>query len=75
MTDYGHELESLTDRPETDRGRALFQELLWVHEAIRRDLEIVEGLAGDVEEGMSTEDLVARLIKEIPLPEIPKFSA
>ena len=26
-------------------------------------------------EGMSTEDLVARLIKEIPLPEIPKFSA
>src|SRR6187401_1480231 len=26
-------------------------------------------------EGMSTEDLVARLIKEIPLPVIPKFSA
>jgi MoxR-like ATPase len=26
-------------------------------------------------EGMSTEDLIARLIKEIPLPEIPKFSA
>jgi MoxR-like ATPase len=26
-------------------------------------------------EGMSTEDLVARLIKEIPLPAIPKFSA
>jgi MoxR-like ATPase len=25
-------------------------------------------------EGMSTEDLVARLIKEIPLPEIPKFA-
>ena len=26
-------------------------------------------------EGMTTEDLVARLLKEIPLPEIPKFSA
>jgi MoxR-like ATPase len=26
-------------------------------------------------EGMSTEDLVARLIKEIPLPAIPKFSS
>ena len=26
-------------------------------------------------EGMSTEDLVARLIKEIPLPEIPKFAS
>jgi MoxR-like ATPase len=25
-------------------------------------------------EGMTTEDLVARLIKEIPLPEIPKFA-
>ncbi len=26
-------------------------------------------------EGFSTEDLIARLLKEIPLPEIPKFSA
>lgn len=28
--------------PETDRGRAMFEELLWVHAAIRRDLAIVE---------------------------------
>jgi hypothetical protein len=31
--------------PETDRGRAIFEELLWVHSTIRRDLEIVEQLA------------------------------
>jgi hypothetical protein len=39
--------------PETERGRALFQELLWVHSVIRRDLETVERLAADVGEGLS----------------------
>jgi Hemerythrin HHE cation binding domain len=28
-------------KPETDRGRAMFESLLWVHSAIRRDLEVV----------------------------------
>jgi Hemerythrin HHE cation binding domain len=37
---------------ETDRGRAIFAELLWVHAAIRRDLEIVEQLAADAGNGL-----------------------
>lgn len=39
-------------RPETERGRAIFEELLWVHSIIRRDLEIVERLAADVGDGL-----------------------
>src|SRR3979411_3294802 len=38
---------------ETAQGRALFEELLWVHSIIRRDLEIVEQLAADVTEGLA----------------------
>jgi hypothetical protein len=34
-------------KPETDRGKALLG-LLWVHAAIRRDLEVVERLAAEV---------------------------
>jgi hypothetical protein len=41
--------------PETDRGRAMFEELLWVHSIIRRDLGIVEQLAADVAEGLPGE--------------------
>jgi hypothetical protein len=40
---------SLEGIPETDRGKAMFQELLWVHAAIRRDLEIVARLCSSVE--------------------------
>jgi hypothetical protein len=40
---------------ETDRGRALFEELLWVHSAIRRDLRTVEQLAADVGAGLPGE--------------------
>ena len=40
---------------ETDRGRAIFAELLWVHAAIRRDLEIVEQLAADAGNGLPGE--------------------
>jgi hypothetical protein len=55
---------------ETDRGRAMFQELLWVHSAIRRDLEIVEQLAADVREGLpgeAVEDALAELKTNGPL--------
>jgi iron-sulfur cluster repair protein YtfE (RIC family) len=38
--------------PETEQGRALFAELLWVHDAIRRDLARVEELAGEVVAGL-----------------------
>jgi len=38
--------------PETAQGRALFEELLWVHGAIRRDLATVERLAREVVSGL-----------------------
>jgi hypothetical protein len=46
-----------TDGGETPWGRAMFQELLWVHSAIRRDLEVVEALAADVDSGLPGEDV------------------
>jgi hypothetical protein len=46
---------------ETERGRAMFRELLWVHRAIRRDLEIVEALAADVDEGLGGDAVEERL--------------
>ena len=47
--------------PETERGRALFQELLWVHGVVRRDLETVQRLAGEVVDGLPAEQLNAEL--------------
>jgi hypothetical protein len=55
---------------ETDRGRAMFEELLWVHSAIRRDLKIVEQLAADVSDGLlgeAVEDALADLKTNGPL--------
>jgi iron-sulfur cluster repair protein YtfE (RIC family) len=49
------------DRPETAPGRAFFQELLWVHAAIRRDLETVRRLAADVTAGLAAGDVQAEL--------------
>jgi hypothetical protein len=40
------------DRPETARGRMLFQALLAIHALIRRDLTTVERLAGAVVDGL-----------------------
>jgi hypothetical protein len=39
----------------------MFQELLWVHSAIRRDLEVVEQLAADVAGGIPGEAVEAAL--------------
>jgi Hemerythrin HHE cation binding domain len=49
------------DTPETAPGRAFFEELLWVHAAIRRDLETVRRLAGDVAAGLAAGDVQAEL--------------
>jgi hypothetical protein len=46
---------------ETEQGRALFQELLWVHSAVRRDLDTVRRLAADVIDGLPAENLNAEL--------------
>jgi hypothetical protein len=42
---------------ETAQGRAMFQELLWVHDMLRRDLETVRGLAADALNGRPTEEI------------------
>jgi iron-sulfur cluster repair protein YtfE (RIC family) len=47
--------------PETDQGRALFQELLWVHGAIRRDLATVEELAREVLSGLPADEARERV--------------
>jgi hypothetical protein len=46
---------------ETEQGRALFEELLWVHGVLRRDLDRVERLAREVASGMAGADLEAEL--------------
>jgi hypothetical protein len=46
---------------ETERGRALFAELLWVHRVIRRDLEALRKLASGVRSGLAAEDLRSEL--------------
>jgi hypothetical protein len=56
--------------PETERGRAIFEELLWVHSIIRRDLATVEQLAADVGDGLSgeaVEDALGELKTRGPL--------
>jgi hypothetical protein len=47
--------------PETEQGRALFQELLWVHSVVRRDLDTVRRLAGEVVDGLPADQLNAEL--------------
>jgi hemerythrin HHE cation binding domain-containing protein len=46
---------------ETEQGRALFQELLWVHSVVRRDLDTVRRLAAEVVDGLPAEQLNAEL--------------
>jgi Hemerythrin HHE cation binding domain len=47
--------------PETEQGKAIFQELLWVHGAIRRDLATVEELAAEVLAGLPAEEARERV--------------
>src|SRR6266513_3118551 len=51
-------------KPETARGRAIYELLLSVHRKIRRDLDRVEGLAAEALEGLSPEEL-RRQLEEI----------
>jgi iron-sulfur cluster repair protein YtfE (RIC family) len=46
---------------ETEQGRALFAELLWVHSMVRRDLDTVQRLAAEVVEDLAPEELRAEL--------------
>jgi hypothetical protein len=48
-------------KPETARGRAIFELLLAVHAGIRHDLERVEGLAAQAADGLPAEELRQQL--------------
>ena len=52
--------EQLSDT-ETEQGRALYDELLWVHGAIRRDLNTLQRLAEAVMTGLDPSDLHAEI--------------
>ena len=52
--------EQLSDT-ETEQGKALFDELLWIHGAIRRDLNTLQRLAEAVMSGLDPNDLNAEL--------------
>ena len=52
--------EQLSDT-ETEQGKALYDELLWVHGAIRRDLNTLQRLAEAVITGLDPGDLHAEL--------------
>jgi hemerythrin HHE cation binding domain-containing protein len=50
-------MTSFEQRPETARGRAIYELLLAVHAKIRRDLERVETLAGKAADGLPAEEV------------------
>ena len=50
-------MTSVEAKPETPRGRAIYEMLLAVHAMIRRDLERVERLAAQALDGLPAEDI------------------
>src|SRR3954451_2226794 len=62
--DDPRELNSFETKPETARGREIYELLLAVHAKIRRDLERVERLAEQALEGLPAEE-VSRQLDEL----------
>jgi hypothetical protein len=54
-------VSEFTEQPESDRGRALFEELLWVHRMVRRDLDTVRRLADECLEGRPADELAGEI--------------
>jgi hemerythrin superfamily protein len=54
-------VESFLEEDETEQGRALYEELLWVHRMIRRDLDTVRQLAADCLEGRAADELQSEI--------------
>jgi ElaB/YqjD/DUF883 family membrane-anchored ribosome-binding protein len=54
-------MTSFEAKPETARGRAMYERLLAVHAAIRRDLDFIEELAAQAVNGVDAEDLRRRV--------------
>jgi hemerythrin HHE cation binding domain-containing protein len=57
-------MSTFEEKPETEIGRAIYEELLWVHSMIRRDLTTVRQLALDVAMSMPPHE-VAEEIKNL----------
>lgn len=54
-------MTSLEAKPETARGRAMYETLLAVHALIRRELDLIQGLAAQTLDGVDAEDLRRQL--------------
>jgi len=54
-------MSTFEEKPETELGRALFEELLWIHSMIRRDLVAVRQLATDVATSMPAHEISAEI--------------
>lgn len=54
-------MTSIETRPETARGRAMYEMLLAVHAVIRRNLELIQELAAQALEGVDPEELRRQL--------------
>ena len=54
-------MDTFEEKPETELGRALFEELLWIHSMIRRDLGTVKRLATEVANSMPAHELAAEI--------------
>lgn len=50
-------MDTFERKPETELGRALYEELLWIHSMIRRDLATVRQLAADVATSMPAHEI------------------
>jgi hypothetical protein len=55
------DVSTIENEPETEIGRALYEELLWVHSMIRRDLATVQKLAIDVAQSMPAHEVAAEI--------------
>lgn len=54
-------MDAAEEKPETELGRALFEELLWIHSMIRRDLATVQRLAAHVATSMHAHEIAAEI--------------
>src|SRR6202165_2609375 len=54
-------MDTFEAKPETELGRALFEELVWIHSMIRRDLATVRQLAADVAISMPAHQISAEI--------------
>lgn len=54
-------MDAFAEKPETEIGRALYEELLWVHGMIRRDLLTVRQLAADVATCMPAHEIAEEI--------------